>query len=107
VFGDNNNNNNNNNKNKNNNNNKINLNFGAKTKDPCGHYYVNPFRFRDPIKVPCFKYHWGREDCPTSPDLKDINEFPGPSMKSQQMFDYFKREFDFGKDEVGLSIDPL
>jgi len=53
-----------------------------------------------PVKVPCFKYYWGREDCETSPDLRDINEFPAPSMNSEQMFGYFKREFDFGKDEV-------
>ena len=50
--------------------------------------------------MPCFKYHWGRDDCPSSPDWKQINEFPAPSMTSKQMFDYFQREFDFGKDEV-------
>ena len=60
--------------------------------------------YRNPIKVPCFKYAWGREDCPTAPDLKDINEFPAPSMNSAQMFDYFKREFDFGKDEVSSLV---
>lgn len=53
-----------------------------------------------PIKVPCFKYHWGRQDCPTSPNLTEFNEFPGPGMTGKQMFSYFKREFDFEKDEV-------
>ena len=59
--------------------------------------------FRCSVPVPCLSYEWGRLDCSTSPTTDVNREFPSAEMSADQMYDYFKRNFGFSKQEVSQS----
>ena len=64
----------------------------------CDLFLLPPHSCSIPPQQITFK--WGRKDCPGSPVGTAIHNFPLADMKEDDMFKWFKDEFDFNPQEV-------